>query len=117
MNKVAFLFPGQGAQAVGMGKEIYETYEIARKFFDRACELVDFDMKKLCFDGPLEELVLTEYTQPCLIAVELMILQVLINQGFKADICAGLSLGEYSALVAADALNAYDAIKLVRKRG
>jgi [acyl-carrier-protein] S-malonyltransferase len=100
-----------------MGKEIYETYETAREFFHRACELLDFDMKQLCFDGPLEQLSQTEYTQACLVACEVMILKVLKEHGIVPDICAGLSLGEYSALVAANALDAYDAVKLVRTRG
>jgi [acyl-carrier-protein] S-malonyltransferase len=116
-DKIAFLFAGQGAQVVGMGKEIYETYETAREFFDHACDLVDFDMKQLCFDGPLEKLSQTEYTQACLVAVELMILRVLNTQGIEANVCVGLSLGEYSALVAAGALDADDAVKLVRVRG
>jgi len=117
MGKVAFLFAGQGSQVVGMGKEIYETYEIAREFFDRACQLVDFDMKKLCFEGPLEQLSQTEYTQACLVACEMMALKVLKAHSIISDICAGLSLGEYSALVAAGALDAYDAVRLVRVRG
>jgi len=117
MSKIAFLFPGQGAQIVGMGKEIYETYDLAREFFDHACELVDFDMKALCFDGPIEQLSQTEYTQACLVTIALMIFKVLESHGFKADIMAGLSLGEYCALSAAGALSASEAIQLVRRRG
>ena len=117
MSKVAFLFPGQGAQVVGMGKEIYETYDIAREFFDSACKLVDFNMKSLCFDGPIEELSQTEYTQACMVAIELMIFKVLESHGIAPDICAGLSLGEYSALSVAGALEADEAVKLVRHRG
>jgi len=117
MSKIAFLFAGQGSQAVGMGKDIYETYDIAREFFDDACKLVEFDMKQLCFEGPLEELSQTKYTQACLVAVELMIFKVLESHGLKADICAGLSLGEYAALSAAGAIAANDAIRLVRSRG
>jgi len=117
MFKIAFLFPGQGSQVVGMGKEIYETYDIAREFFDHACELVDFDMQALCFDGPIEQLSQTEYTQACLVAIELMIFKVLESRGLKADMMAGLSLGEYSALSAAGALSTSEAIKLVRCRG
>lgn len=117
MSKIAFLFVGQGAQVVGMGKEIYETYEMAREYFDHACELVDFDMRKLCFEGSLEQLSQTEYTQACLLVCEMMTLKVLEQHDIVPNVCAGLSLGEYSALVAAGALDAYDAIKLVRIRG
>jgi len=100
-----------------MGKEIYETYDNARVFFDQMSELVDFDMKTLCFDGPIEQLSQTAYTQACLVAVELMILNVLESHGMKADLVAGLSLGEYAALVAGGALSASEAVQLVRKRG
>lgn len=117
MSKIAFLFPGQGAQKVGMGKEIYENFEIARTFLDEADEQMDFDLKNLIFNSPLEQLSETEYTQPALVAVELMILKVLAEKGISPDVLAGFSLGEYTALVAAGALSPLDAVKLVRERG
>ena len=115
--KIAFLFPGQGAQQVGMGHDIYDAFEVARDVFDQAEMQVSFDLKQLCFKGPIETLSQTEYTQACLVACEIAMLRVLNEQGITADAYAGLSLGEYSALVAAGALEANDAIALVRKRG
>jgi len=117
MGKIAFLFPGQGSQYPGMGKTIYENFPVAKDFFDKACEALDFDLKKMCFEGDAKELARTEYTQACLVAIEVMILKVIQELGIKPDIVAGLSLGEYTALVAAGAIDAIDAIKLVRTRG
>lgn len=117
MSKMAFLFPGQGAQVVGMGKEIYDHFETARTFFDQADALLDFDLKTLVFHGPIEQLSETDYTQPALVAVEVMLLKVLAEVGIKPDVAAGLSLGEYTALVAGGALDGLDAVGLVRKRG
>ena len=116
MSKLAFIFPGQGAQKAGMGKDFYENSEAARSFFDQAQKILDFDLKEMCF-GEHEELNLTEYTQPCMVSVCLAIVQELKKHGINPDITAGLSLGEYAAVAAADGMNELDAIKLVRRRG
>ena len=116
MSKLAFIFPGQGAQKAGMGKDFYENSEAARSFFDNAQEILDFDLKEMCF-GEHEELNLTEYTQPCMVSVCLAIVRELKKRGINPDITAGLSLGEYAAVAAAGGMNELDAIKLVRRRG
>ena len=116
MSKLAFIFPGQGAQKAGMGKDFYENSEAARSFFDQAQKILDFDLKEMCF-GEHEELNLTEYTQPCMVSVCLAIVRELKKRGINPDITAGLSLGEYAAVAAADGMNELDAIKLVRRRG
>lgn len=117
MGKIAFLFPGQGAQYVGMGKEITEKYSSANNIFNISREILNLDMKKLCCEGPDEELMKTEFTQPAILATSIAILKVIEEYGISADVCAGLSLGEYSALVYSGALCFEDAIGLVRKRG
>jgi len=117
MDKIAFLFPGQGAQFVGMGQEIYDTYQVARDFFDQAAGELDFDLKGVVFDGPERKLSQTEYTQPALVAVEVMLLKALAEAGIKPDVVAGLSLGEYTALVAGRAIDEVEAVKLVSRRG
>lgn len=116
MSKLAFIFPGQGAQKAGMGKDFYENSEVARSFFDQAQKNLDFDLKEMCF-GEYEELNLTEYTQPCMVSVCLAIVRELKKRGINPDITAGLSLGEYAAVAAAGGMNELDAIKLVRRRG
>ena len=116
MSKLAFIFPGQGAQKAGMGKDFYENSEAARSFFDHAQKILDFDLQEMCF-GEHEELNLTEYTQPCMVNVCLAIVQELKKRGINPDITAGLSLGEYAAVAAAGGMNELDAIKLVRRRG
>ena len=116
MSKLAFIFPGQGAQKAGMGKDFYENSEAARSFFDNAQEILDFDLKEMCF-GEHEELNLTEYTQPCMVSVCLAIVRELKKRGINPDITAGLSLGEYAAVAAAGGMNELNAIKLVRRRG
>lgn len=115
--KTAFLFPGQGAQYTGMGKELYKNYSEAKEIFDQASNALNLDIKKLCFDGPDSELVKTENTQPAILTASIAVASVLNAEGVKADMAAGLSLGEYSALVEARALNFTDAVKVVRKRG
>jgi len=115
--KIAFIYPGQGAQYVGMGKEIAEHYESANRIFDMAVEAVEYDIKKICFEGPEEELKKTENTQPAILTVCIAITQVLKNKGVNPEVSAGLSLGEYASLVTAGAINFNDAAALVKKRG
>lgn len=117
MSKTAFLFPGQGAQYVGMGKEISENFDLAREVFDEANKAIDLDIKDICFKGPEEELMKTENTQPAILATSVAILKVAEEKGLKADVTAGLSLGEYTSLVYSGALDFNEAIKLVKKRG
>jgi [acyl-carrier-protein] S-malonyltransferase len=117
MGKIAFLFPGQGSQFAGMGKSLADSYECARKVFEEADEALGFSLSKLCFEGPDEQLKLTENTQPALLTVSVAALSVLTEKGLKPELVAGHSLGEYSALVAAGALKFADAVRLVRQRG
>ena len=115
--KRAFLFPGQGAQTVGMGKDIYEKYEEARKIYDEASKISGMDIKKLCFEGPEEELNKTENTQIAILVTSLAILEVLKSKGIEAEISCGLSLGEYTALIYSGIISFEDGIKLIKKRG
>lgn len=117
MDKIAFLFAGQGAQYVGMGKELYDNYECSKKIFDKANYATGVDIKKLCFDGPKNELDMTENTQPAVLTTSIAVLAVLTEKGVLPDICAGLSLGEYSALICSGALEFSSAVALVKKRG
>ena len=116
MSKIAFMFPGQGAQKAGMGKDFYEQSETARKVIDKATELLDIDMKALCFEEN-DKLDQTEYTQAALVTVCLAMEHVLRERGLKADVTAGLSLGEYCAIASAGGMTTEDAITTVRKRG
>ena len=116
MSKIAFMFPGQGAQKAGMGEDFYEQSETARKVIDKATELLDIDMKALCFEEN-DKLDQTEYTQAALVTVCLAMEHVLRERGLKADVTAGLSLGEYCAIVSAGGMTTEDAITTVRKRG
>ena len=115
--KRAFLFPGQGAQIVGMGKDIYEKYEIARKIYDEASRISGIDVKKICFEGPEEELNKTENTQIAILTTSLAILEVLKSQNIDAEIATGLSLGEYGALIYSRIISFEDGIKLIKQRG
>lgn len=117
MAKIACIFPGQGAQYSGMGKEIAENYKEAMDIFDIASLRLGFDMKKLCFEGSEEDLKKTENTQPAILTTSIAIMEVLKAKGIIPDITAGLSLGEYSALVASNAISFSDAVAVVRKRG
>ena len=115
--KIAFLFPGQGSQYAGMGKSLAERYPAARAVFEEADDALGFALSRLCFEGPDEELRLTENTQPALVAVSTAAFRVLSGNGLAPDFVAGHSLGEYSALVAAGSLRFADAVRLVRLRG
>lgn len=117
MGKLAFLFPGQGSQSPGMGKGLAESYGCARQVFAEADAVLGFALSRLCFDGPADELALTENTQPAILTVSVAALAVLREKGLRPDYVAGHSLGEYSALVAAGSLAFADALRLVRKRG
>ena len=112
MNKLAFIFPGQGAQKVGMGKDFYETFDNVKEIFDSACEWLDLDIKALCFEEN-DKLDLTEYSQPALVTTCLAMADVLRNKGIEPDISAGLSLGEYCAIATAGAISVKDAITTV----
>ncbi len=115
--KKAFLFPGQGAQIVGMGKDIYEKYEVARKIYDEASRISGIDVKKICFEGPEEELLKTENTQIAILTTSLAILEVLKEKGINAEYAVGLSLGEYTALIYSGIVSFEDGIKLIKQRG
>jgi [acyl-carrier-protein] S-malonyltransferase len=117
MDKIAFLFPGQGSQFAGMGKALADTHPSARRVFEEADQSLDFALSRLCFEGPEEELKRTHNTQPALLTVSIAALAVLRENGFAPEYVAGHSLGEYSALVAAGSLQFRDAVRLVRRRG
>jgi [acyl-carrier-protein] S-malonyltransferase len=116
-TSIAFLFPGQGSQAVGMGKELADKYPVARQTFEEADAALGMSLSRLCFDGPEEELRRTEITQPSILAVSVATCRVLAQQGVTPAWVAGHSLGEYSAHVAAGTLEFADAVRTVRNRG
>lgn len=115
--KIGFLFPGQGAQNIGMGKDFYEKYEEAREIYDKVKELTNIDIAKISFEGPEELLNKTSYTQLAILTNSLAILAILKKKKIQAEISAGLSLGEYAALIYSGAIRFEEGIKLVQKRG
>lgn len=116
MSKTAFIFPGQGAQYVGMGKGFYEQYPVAKEVFELASKVTGIDVAKLCFEEN-EDINITEYTQLAMLTTEVAILKVAEQKGLKADCAAGLSLGEYGALAASEVMELADLFALIRKRG
>jgi [acyl-carrier-protein] S-malonyltransferase len=117
MIKTAFLFPGQGSQSVGMGRDLAASFPVARRTFEEANEALGFDLAELCFSGPEEQLRLTEFTQPAIFTVSVAALRVLAAAGATADYVVGHSLGEYSANVAAGTIEFTAAARIVRRRG
>ena len=117
MNKLAFIFPGQGAQSVGMGKDLYENFSVAKNLFDEADDALGFSIKKICFEGSEDDLKLTANTQPAILVVSVIVSELLKAEGIFPEVAGGHSLGEYSALVAAESLKFRDAVVLVHKRG
>ncbi len=117
MNKVAFLFPGQGAQYVGMGKDIYDKSEIAKKYFDEVFAKLDIDLKDVLFDGPEDTLKQTMYTQPGIVLFSTVLVKLMEEKGITPEYVAGHSLGEYAALSAGKYLSLTDTVKLAELRG
>lgn len=117
MPRLAFIFPGQGAQRIGMGQELAHNFPEAAKIFEQADDRLGFSISDLCFAGPKEKLDQTEYSQPALLTTEIAVLEVIKKHGIQPEIMAGLSLGEYSALVGAKAMTLDEALPLVKTRG
>lgn len=116
MGKTAFIFPGQGAQYVGMGKDFYEQIPVSRSMFELASKAAELDVEALCFEEN-ENINITEYTQIAMLAMEIAVLKAIEERGYTPDVTAGLSLGEYGAIAAAGVTSAEDVFKIVRKRG
>lgn len=117
MPRIAFIFPGQGAQYIGMGKDIAEKYPVSRNIFKEASDNLNYDIEEMIFAGDEDTLKITENTQPAVLTVSIACMQPLIEEGIKPECTAGLSLGEYSAHVASGTFQFKDAVKLVKKRG
>lgn len=115
--KIGFLFPGQGSQKVGMGKDLYETYEEVRKIYDEVSKITGINIKQISFEGPEEKLNETQNTQLAILTQSLAILEILHKNGITPQMSAGLSLGEYTALIEANAISFEEGVKLVQKRG
>ena len=116
MGKTAFIFPGQGAQYIGMGKDFYEQIPVSREMFELASKAAELDVEALCFEEN-DKINITEYTQIAMLAMEVAVLKAIEEKGYKPDVTAGLSLGEYGAIAAAGVMSAEDVFKVVRKRG
>ncbi|HLA85056.1 MAG TPA: acyltransferase domain-containing protein, partial [Thermoguttaceae bacterium] len=121
MSRIAFLFPGQGAQTVGMGRRLAEALPAARKLYDWAAKVLGYDLAQLCFDGPAEQLDSTVYSQPALFVTSLAALEWLKSESpevvLSCEAAAGLSLGEYTAMVFAGVMSFEDGLRLVQRRG
>jgi [acyl-carrier-protein] S-malonyltransferase len=115
--KTALLFPGQGSQRVGMGRDLALKFEVAKRTYEEADDVLGWSLSKICFDGPEDELTLTKHTQPAILTTSVAVLRALLEKGLTFDIVAGHSLGEWSALVAAGALELRDAVRLTHLRG
>ncbi len=117
MNKLAFIFPGQGSQYVGMGSDFYQTFQESKRVFDEANEVLNMDLKSICFAGSEEDLKRTENTQPAILATSIAMLKALEARGIDCEYTAGLSLGEYTSLVTSGSIDFKDALKVVKERG
>jgi len=115
--KIAFIFPGQGSQYLGMAKDFCEHFDESKEVFETASSVLGYDLLQLCLNGPVEKLNLTEYTQPAILSASIALLQPLVRRGLEASAAAGHSLGEYTAITAAGGFEFKDAVALVRKRG